>query len=151
TRGRLEPWDPPVQVVTPPAGARPGSSSSSSSPAPTKLSQLKGWWNGVATGDFDGDGRQDILAANWGRNTKYEAFRAQPLRARFGEWTFPGIVDVFETYYDPSLKKEVPWCAYRVAKLLPWVTERFPTQTAFSTAGIAEILGDRMATGQVVE
>src|SRR5262249_31834750 len=44
TRGRLEPWDPPVQVVTPPAGARPGSSSSSSSPAPTKLSQLKGWW-----------------------------------------------------------------------------------------------------------
>ena len=28
------------------------------------------WWNGVTTGDLDGDGRMDIVASNWGRNSK---------------------------------------------------------------------------------
>jgi hypothetical protein len=44
------------------------------------LSSYRGWWNGVATGDFNGDGRPDIVAANWGRNTPYESFRGRPLR-----------------------------------------------------------------------
>src|SRR5207247_7826399 len=32
-----------------------------------------GWWNGVATGDFDGDGRLDIVASNWGWNSPYQS------------------------------------------------------------------------------
>ena len=26
----------------------------------------------MTVGDFDGDGRMDIVASNWGRNSKYE-------------------------------------------------------------------------------
>jgi hypothetical protein len=29
------------------------------------LAEHRGWWNGVATGDFDEDGRLDIVASNW--------------------------------------------------------------------------------------
>ena len=39
------------------------------------LAKYRGWWNGVTTGDFDGDGRMDIVASNWGRNSPYEAHR----------------------------------------------------------------------------
>jgi hypothetical protein len=134
--GKLVAWNWPVKT---------------SSPQLSTLDQLTGWWNGVTTGDFDGDGRLDIVAGNWGRNSKYENFRARPLRTYFGEWTIPGVVDVFEAYEDPDLKKQVPWATYRLARLLPWVAERFPTQTAFSTAGIADLLGDRAKTAKVLE
>jgi hypothetical protein len=134
--GKLVPWNWPVQA----ANSRHST-----------LKELTGWWNGVHAGDFDGDGRLDLVAGNWGRNSKYENFRSRPLRVVFGEWTIPGVVDVFEAYEDPDLKKLVPWAAYRVIRLLPWVAERFPTQTAFSTAGIAEILGDRAKSAKVLE
>lgn len=107
------------------------------------ISKLTGWWNGVNAGDFDGDGRLDIVASNWGRNGRYQSFRAKPLRIYFGEWTVPGVADVFETYFDPDLKKDVPWISYMFARFLPWVTEKYPTQNSFATAGIADILGQR--------
>jgi hypothetical protein len=141
-QGKLAAWDTPVAV--PPSRLAPQASRLS-------LGQLTGWWNGVTTGDFDGDGRMDIVAGNWGRNSKYESFRARPLHTFFGEWTVPGVADIFEAYEDPELKKTVPWAAYRVARLLPWVAERFPTQTAFSTAGVADILGERAKAAKRLE
>ena len=37
------------------------------------LDQSLGWWNGVNVGDFHGDGRLDIIASNWGRNSQYRS------------------------------------------------------------------------------
>src|SRR6185295_18856723 len=56
--GTFTAWDPSVRA--------PNSQ-------PSTLNSLKGWWHGVTTGDFDGDGRLDIVASNWGRNSKYSA------------------------------------------------------------------------------
>ncbi len=111
----------------------------------SSISTITGWWNGVNAGDFDGDGRLDIVASNWGRNGRYQNFRAKPLRVYFGEWTVAGVADVFETHFDPDLKKDVPWVSYMFARFLPWVTEKYPTQNSFATAGIADILGPRQA------
>ena len=30
--------------------------------------KMTGWWNGVATGDFNKDGKIDLIATNWGLN-----------------------------------------------------------------------------------
>jgi enediyne biosynthesis protein E4 len=117
----------------------------------TTLSKLTGWWNGVTSGDFDGDGQLDLVASNWGRNSRYEGFRAQPLRTIYGEWTAKGVVDVFDAYFDNVSRKAMPWCSYAVARLLPWIGERFPTQTAFASAGMADILRERGGTAKSLE
>jgi hypothetical protein len=115
------------------------------------LDRYLGWWNGVTTGDFDGDGRLDIVASNWGRNGKFQSHREQPLRIFCGEWTGSGSLDLMEAYYDSALKKVVPWCSFAVAKALPWVAERFTTQTAFGAASINDLLKERTATTKVME
>ncbi len=43
---------------------------------PLGLGRYRGWWNGVAMIDVNNDGRLDIVASNWGRNSFYET----PLR-----------------------------------------------------------------------
>ena len=67
------------------------------------LDAYRGWWNGVATGDLDNDGQVDIVASNWGRNTKYQRYLARPLRAYFGELTGDGSFHVIEAHFEPAL------------------------------------------------
>ena len=47
------------------------------------LAGLTGLWQGVATGDFDGDGLQDIVATNWGLNTSIRPNVLNPPRLYF--------------------------------------------------------------------
>ncbi len=133
-QGQLTPWDVPVSL-------RP------SHRAP--LTSFTGWWNGITTGDLDGDGRLDIIASNWGRNTKYQRQREQPLRLYAGDFSGHGTMDVIEAHYDRGMSRVVPWRALDgVGAALPAVRERFATFHAYAEAGVAELLGDRLNTAQ---
>ncbi|MBL9138464.1 MAG: VCBS repeat-containing protein [Verrucomicrobiales bacterium] len=103
-----------------------------------------GWWQGVTAGDFDGDGRLDLLASNWGTNTRHAPQRSHPFHLYYGDLNGAGQVDLLEAYFDPSLRKMVPWHHLgRVRPALPFVQERFGNFHDFATASIEQIAGDR--------
>ena len=116
------------------------------------LSRFTGWWNGVATGDFDGDGRMDIVASNWGRNTRYESHRAQPLKIYYGDLAGDGSTPLIESYFDPALKKVVPEGRLDfVARAMPFLAATFPTHASYGRASVEEILGERLGAAKILE
>ena len=113
----------------------------------TTLSQLTGWWNGVTTGDLDGDGRMDIIASNWGRNSKYERCRKKPLRIYYGDMAQSGEVQLLESNFESDLGKYVPSrMLERVTQAIPLLSARFPTHQSWAEASIEEVMGERRET-----
>lgn len=109
--------------------------------AESGLTNFVGKWNGVTTGDFDGDGLLDIVASNWGENTEYERYITNHLSIHFGE--VDGREAVFLSAFDKSLRKQAPITSYEQAtKFMPSLLDRFPTAAAYARAGIDDVLGD---------
>jgi hypothetical protein len=108
--------------------------------------QLTGWWTGVAAGDFNNDGRMDLVAGNWGRNTPLEAHRARPLEVVFGDANGDGVVEVIEAWVDPVTGQRRPERQRDVlARSLPFLPERFPSHVGYGRATVEEMLGPAAA------
>jgi hypothetical protein len=107
------------------------------------LDKYPGWWNGVTTGDLEGDGHLDIIASNWGLNTPYHPTPEHPILLYYGDFVSDGAVELIEVVYDSVLKSPVPLrMRDRVASALPDLPARFPSHKAFSEASVAQVLGN---------
>ncbi|MBU6400413.1 MAG: VCBS repeat-containing protein [Verrucomicrobia bacterium] len=138
--GHLTEWNPPVRFP------------SAANAQPLTLHQLTGWWNGVTTGDLDGDGRLDIIVSNWGLNTAYRASRARPQRLYYGDLSDSGLIDLIEARYDEAMQKEVPERGFRaVSAVFPFLLEKFSTFASYAHASVQEIYGDRLQQAAVVQ
>lgn len=116
------------------------------------LANATGLWNSVATGDFDEDGRPDLVAGNWGLNSSWKASIDRPLRLYFGDFDGNGTVDSLEAVHDSELGGFVPLRGLRSLKAgLPAMAERFISYAAFARAGIEEVLGEAARRAEMLE
>jgi len=132
--GRLEPWNPPVLDPRRPAER-------------VTFADLTGWWTGITTADLDGDGRQDLIAGNWGLNHRWrDASPESPRRLYFGDLDESGGVQLVEARFERTLKAWVPERGLMpVLAAMPFVQERIRTFEGYGTSSLEQIYGERLA------
>jgi hypothetical protein len=61
--------------------------------------EYSGWWNKLSTGDFNGDGKPDLIIGNLGLNTQCRASDKQPADLFYKDFDDNGSVDPMFCFY----------------------------------------------------
>jgi len=94
----------------------------------THLPLLRGWWYSLAVGDFDNDGRPDVIAGNLGLNYTYTTSK----ESRFGVYAnnFTGNQTT-----DIVLTQKIDGTEYPLSGFAPLGREIYPLAVQFPTYG----------------
>jgi len=114
------------------------------------VTDLHSRWNGLATGDFDGDGRLDIVATSWGRNLQNRPSESQPLMLYTGYFTGSRRPDILPAQEDPRIRDVAPLPPFdQFALAFPSAAKRIGGFAAYADASVDQLLGPPAAAQAV--
>jgi hypothetical protein len=110
------------------------------------LGGRRGRWNGIATGDFDGDGRLDLIVTGWGGNLLVRPTAGVPLLTYYGDFDHNGSLDLIEARAERAGGPPYPLTlAPRVMVAVPALQRRVSGFAAYAGMTVRDLLGPQAA------
>jgi hypothetical protein len=107
-------------------------------PLNSNLSKTNGWWNSLEVGDFDKDGDMDIIAGNWGLNTRLKASETQPITLYRNDFDDNGQEEPVITYFYQDTETTFS-SKSELVKQIPMLNKKFLSYSDFANAGFDEL------------
>lgn len=102
------------------------------------LENTHGWWNTLEINDFDKDGDMDLMAGNWGENSKFKASKEKPIKLYSYDFDDNGTVEPLVTYFYKD--KETPFSSKdELVKQMPFLNKQFLSYQDFAKASLDEL------------
>lgn len=102
------------------------------------LQASNGLWSSVKTLDIDSDGDLDIVAGNWGLNTRLRASKDYPLNLYSKDFDQNGTIDPIVTYFQDKVET-VFVSKDDLMKQLPDLNKKFLSYQAFANAELHDL------------
>ena len=103
------------------------------------LDQYSGWWNGIASGDFNNDGMIDFVAMNIGRNSPYKITSDRSLRLYYDDLNLNNRLDIVDSYFHEQINAYVPRRKLLDFRSIPTILRNVRSHQEFSEASVGQI------------
>ncbi|PPK85233.1 VCBS repeat protein [Neolewinella xylanilytica] len=102
-----------------------------------------GWWNAIEAADLDGDGKEDLVLANWGLNSKFRASTERPLRLLTKDFDQNGKSEFIVEWYPPADDQAFPFAQKpQLHAQLPGLRKRTLSYSDFAEATYESLFTD---------
>jgi len=105
------------------------------------LDKKTGWWFSVRSADMDNDGDMDLIAGNFGLNSKYYGTREEPFEVYYHDFDNNGLQDLVLVFTEEGRK--YPYRRREDAVVqIPGIGDKFKTYNSYAKSNIYEIYGE---------
>ena len=101
-----------------------------------------GWYQSIASGDFDGDGDVDFAVGNWGLNTKYHASAEHPSLLYYGDFENEGRMRLVEAEFEDATLFPVRGKSCST-NAMPFLGNKFERFHDFAIASLEDIYTEK--------
>lgn len=101
------------------------------------LSKTSGWWNSLASADFDHDGDLDLMAGNLGTNSRFKASTEEPLCIYAKDYDNNGSIDPVMCYFSHGTNY-IAHTRDEIIKQISPMRQRFKTYENYAKATFSE-------------
>lgn len=100
--------------------------------------KTEGWWNCLASGDFDSDGDIDFVAGNHGLNSRFKATPEKPVSMYVNDFDLNGTVEQIICVYDGD--KSYPLVLkHDLTRQIPALEQKYPKYEMYKDQQITDI------------